>query len=75
MFLNLLLSFHFFSYLRLLLTICFSAFSLLVQIKGCVTVLKGFTDAETDGLMNALRFTTVHLNDAETPAAVKALLS
>ena len=46
-----------------------------INVKGCITVLKTFTDAETGGLMNALRFTTVHLSDPETPSASKALLS
>lgn len=46
-----------------------------INIKGAVTVLKAFTDAETGGLINALRFTTVHLSDPETPSSIKSLLS
>jgi len=45
-----------------------------INIKGCIMVLKGYTTVSTDGLLNALRFTTVHLNDPETPAAIKQLL-
>lgn len=46
-----------------------------INIKGCITVLKGTTSAPTDGLLNALRFTTIHLNDAETPNSLKQMLS
>jgi len=46
-----------------------------INIKGCITVLKNFTQpGRTDGLLNALRFTTIHLNDPETPGAIKQLL-
>jgi hypothetical protein len=45
-----------------------------IHIKNCVTVLKNYTADKTDGLLNALRFTTIHLNDAETPASIKHLL-
>lgn len=45
-----------------------------IHIKGCITVLKNFTGGPTDGLLNALRFTTIHLNDADTPANIKHLL-
>jgi len=45
-----------------------------INIKGCITVLKGFKGHPTDGLLNALRFTTVHLNDADTPNSIKQLL-
>jgi hypothetical protein len=47
-----------------------------INIKGCITVLKNFQGPanSTDGLLNALRFTTIHLNDPETPAAIKQLL-
>jgi len=43
-----------------------------INIKGCITALK--SQPGTDGLLNALRFTTIHLNDPETPAAIKQLL-
>jgi len=45
-----------------------------IHIKGCITVLKNFTGGPTDGLLNALRFTTIHLNDPETPNNIKHLL-
>lgn len=45
-----------------------------IHIKGCITVLKGFDGGPTDGLLNALRFTTIHLNDPDTPASIKHLL-
>jgi len=53
----------------------------LINIKGCITALKNYGSAgggggsgHTDGLLNALRFTTIHLNDPDTPAAIKQLL-
>jgi len=46
-----------------------------INIKGCINVLKGYTASPTDGLLNALRFTTIHLNDPETPNAIKQLLN
>jgi hypothetical protein len=46
-----------------------------IYMKGVITVLKQFTDAPTDGLLNALRFTTLHLNDPETPSSIKAMLA
>jgi len=46
-----------------------------INIKGCINVLKNYTASPTDGLLNALRFTTIHLNDPETPNAVKQLLN
>jgi len=50
-----------------------------IPIKACITCLKTFKPESgaamsTDGLLNALRFTTVHLNDPETPNAIKQLL-
>jgi hypothetical protein len=45
-----------------------------IHIKGCITVLRNFQGGSTDGLLNALRFTTIHLNDPETPANIKHLL-
>lgn len=46
-----------------------------INIKGAITVLKSYPTSPTDGLLNALRFTTVHLNDAQTPNAIKQLLN
>lgn len=45
-----------------------------IHIKSCITVLKNYTGGPTDGLLNALRFTTIHLTDADTPANIKHLL-
>jgi len=44
-----------------------------VNIRECITTLKSFKPA-MDGLLNALRFTTQHLNDPDTPSNVKSLL-
>eukprot|EP01121_Diplochlamys_sp_Union-15-3_P018407 TRINITY_DN6685_c0_g1_i1.p1 TRINITY_DN6685_c0_g1~~TRINITY_DN6685_c0_g1_i1.p1 ORF type:complete len:312 (+),score=40.90 TRINITY_DN6685_c0_g1_i1:25-960(+) len=46
-----------------------------INIRGCITVLKNFLDSPTDGLLNALRFTTIHLNDPDTPSSTKQLLA
>jgi len=50
-----------------------------INIKGVVTTLRTYThsptSSATDGLLNALRFTTVHLNDPTTPNATKQLLT
>lgn len=45
-----------------------------IHIKGCITILKNSQSGSTDGLLNALRFTTIHLNDPDTPANIKHLL-
>jgi len=46
-----------------------------IHIKGCITVLKNYQGGtSTEGLLNALRFTTIHLNDVDTPANIKHLL-
>jgi len=51
-----------------------------INIKGVITALKtypttgGGAGGSTDGLLNALRFTTIHLNDPDTPATIKQLL-
>lgn len=44
-----------------------------VNMKGVITVLKVFTDAPVDGLLNALRFNTVHAQEASPQ--IKALLA
>lgn len=53
-----------------------------LQMKCTIKVLKmhqsaGGAEGEsfTNGLMNALRYTTKHLNDEDTPKAIKALLA
>jgi len=45
-----------------------------INVKGAITKLKNFTEDSTEGLLNALRYTTVHLNDPETPPTIKLLL-
>eukprot|EP00727_Mastigamoeba_balamuthi_P007555 m51a1_g342 putative FAM49 family protein (313) ;mRNA; f:528309-529897 len=45
-----------------------------IRIRECITELRGYTNTPTTVLINALRFTTVHLNDVDTPASVKQLL-
>jgi len=45
-----------------------------INIKGCINVLKENIN-NADGLLNALRFTTIHLNDPETPGTVKQMLA
>lgn len=46
-----------------------------INVKGCIQVLKAYTESPTDGLLNALRFTTIHLNDESTPNYIKQLLN
>jgi len=46
-----------------------------INIKGAVNVLRSYTTSPTDGLLNAMRFTTIHLNDPQTPNAIKQLLN
>jgi len=44
-----------------------------IRIKGCITVLRDQAQ-QTEGMLNALRFTTKHLNDPETPNNIKHML-
>lgn len=52
-----------------------------IEIKATIKVLKMHQgdnpegESFTNGLMNALRYTTKHLNDEDTPKAIKALLA
>ena len=46
-----------------------------INIKGCITALKNYSGASTEGLINSLRFSTIHLNDPDTPAAITQLLA
>lgn len=46
-----------------------------VDIKGCIKVLKEQSPSSAEGLLNALRYTTKHLNDESTPRVIKNLLS
>eukprot|EP00033_Pygsuia_biforma_P000663 GCRY01000780.1.p1 GENE.GCRY01000780.1~~GCRY01000780.1.p1 ORF type:complete len:310 (+),score=36.01 GCRY01000780.1:124-1053(+) len=44
-----------------------------IQIKNCVLKLK--ENENTTSLFNVIRFTSKHLNDAETPSSIQALFS
>jgi len=44
-----------------------------IDIKSCIIAL-GKHKRKTDDLLNSLRFTTVHLNDPETPKSIKQQL-
>jgi len=44
-----------------------------VNIRSCITTIRATPG--TENLLNALRFTTAHLNDEETPENVKSLLA
>lgn len=46
-----------------------------INVRGAIGVLKSYTASPTDGLLNALRFTTIHLSDPETPNSIKKLLN
>jgi len=46
-----------------------------IMIKNAVTTIKNFKDENTDTMVNAVRFNTVHLNDDDTPAPIKAALA
>jgi hypothetical protein len=50
-----------------------------IDIRKCVTTLMQASEKvgiydPIDGMLNALRFTTIHLNDATTPSAIVKLL-
>lgn len=46
-----------------------------VDIKGCIKVLREQPHSSAEGLLNALRYTTRHLNDENTPKQIKSLLA
>eukprot|EP00053_Salpingoeca_punica_P013289 m.119881 g.119881 ORF g.119881 m.119881 type:complete len:322 (-) comp16163_c1_seq1:1375-2340(-) len=46
-----------------------------IDVPKAIKALKLHTNPEVEGLMNALRYTTKHLNDEDTPKSVKALLA
>lgn len=48
---------------------------LLFQVKGCVKLLKDQPPCKSEGLLNALRYTTKHLNEENTPKNIKNLLA
>lgn len=45
-----------------------------IDIKASIKVLKDQPQGSVDGLLNALRYSTKHLNDETTPKNIKALL-
>ncbi|XP_036405346.1 protein FAM49A isoform X1 [Megalops cyprinoides] len=45
-----------------------------IDMKGCIKVLKDQPADNVEGLLNALKFTTKHLNDETTPKAIRAML-
>eukprot|EP00054_Salpingoeca_dolichothecata_P004380 m.30417 g.30417 ORF g.30417 m.30417 type:complete len:322 (+) comp14551_c0_seq1:91-1056(+) len=45
-----------------------------IDVAGSIKVLRAQNSPAMDGLLNALRYSTVHLNDEDTPVAVKKLL-
>ncbi|XP_063234676.1 CYFIP-related Rac1 interactor B [Bacillus rossius redtenbacheri] len=46
-----------------------------VDVKGCVKLLKEQPAVRSEGLLNALRYTTKHLNEEATPKNIKNLLA
>ncbi|KAF7403006.1 hypothetical protein HZH66_005273 [Vespula vulgaris] len=46
-----------------------------VDVKGCVKLLKDQPPYKSEGLLNALRYTTKHLNEENTPKNIKNLLA
>jgi len=46
-----------------------------MDVKGCVRVLKEQPTDRSESLLNALRYTTRHLNDESTPKHIKTLLA
>jgi len=46
-----------------------------IHIKNCILLLKNHRPPPPESLINALRFTTVHLNDDTTPNGIKQLLA
>jgi len=46
-----------------------------IDIKATVKATKMHANPSTDQMLNALRYTTKHLNDEDTPKAVKSLLA
>ncbi|XP_037541184.1 protein FAM49A isoform X2 [Nematolebias whitei] len=45
-----------------------------IDMKGCIKVLKEQPAEKVEGLLNALRFTTKHLNDESTPKNIRTML-
>ncbi|XP_061843378.1 CYFIP-related Rac1 interactor A isoform X2 [Nerophis lumbriciformis] len=45
-----------------------------IDMKGCIKVLKEQPADNVEGLLNALRFTTKHLNQESTPRTIRSML-
>ncbi|XP_037837949.1 CYFIP-related Rac1 interactor B [Kryptolebias marmoratus] len=45
-----------------------------IDMKGCIRVLKEQQPSSVEGLLNALRYTTKHLNDETTSKQIKSML-
>ncbi|XP_020322620.1 CYFIP-related Rac1 interactor B [Oncorhynchus nerka] len=45
-----------------------------IEMKGCIKVLKDQPQSSVEGLLNALRYTTKHLNDETTSKQIKNML-
>ncbi|XP_013858280.1 protein FAM49A isoform X3 [Austrofundulus limnaeus] len=45
-----------------------------IDMKGCIKVLKDQPAEKVEGLLNALKFTTKHLNDESTPKNIRTML-
>ncbi|PWA27543.1 hypothetical protein CCH79_00000241, partial [Gambusia affinis] len=45
-----------------------------IDMKGCIKVLKDQPVDNVEGLLNALKFTTKHLNDESTPKNIQSML-
>ena len=46
-----------------------------IDVRGSIKVLKEQPPTVVEGLLNALRYTTRHLNDDSTPKNIKSLLA
>ncbi|KAI3655021.1 hypothetical protein MP228_000401 [Amoeboaphelidium protococcarum] len=46
-----------------------------ISIKTHIKLIQQYGGARTEGLLNALRYTTKHLNDESTPKAIKQMLA
>lgn len=46
-----------------------------IDVKGCVRILQAQTPNKSEPLLNALRYTTKHLNEENTPKTIKILFN
>jgi len=46
-----------------------------VNIKGYIKIIQNNGGTDTESLLNALRYTSKHLNDETTPKNIKAILA